>query len=662
MITSRIPKPLVGALIVLALIAVISMSNPAQLQDTVEWIISLQPTQVFVDQPFLFKAYAHDPMYQIIYHVWCRVTITNMTDVILYDTVDGSPAVKEYVLSEVGIYTFRAFCTNEHEPETVYIYSATITVSYPTPTIEYVSAKWNRPLVINVITPYPYTGYPVTVVYSGTEYTSILQDGVASFTLPPITKPENMVIRFLGVDTEYQAYPELPSMNIYTDVDVVKAGAPFTFMVEIADDLGAFTLPVAVTALGDCVLPPPPYFSGVNYTATVKTNAVSDTCMLTAEYEPWSGVKLSAQKAVVILPQLVVRHDFTVTNTSNWDYVFTSYVEFDSPVTGTLTMYINDNPVVEVTGTQSVFTLTHTANLKPGVYTVRAVFVYDRDILILGDITLDVPKYPYTILPPAPVIHAGEDIVVPNADYYVIFRNDTYVVIHAIYPGDNEHASAAGLFTIRIITPEINLTESSISVSKAVPGSTVEVFCRLGASTLKIMELYMTGSSMRAEFPGWINCDYVYAVYTYKNYKQVVFANELEQVKVLTTTCKAGEPCILLAPSNKIVSAMIGTYPYTPGEAVQLPPGAYTLTVLLSDNHKLEYTVYVAEVNVKAYAWYDGAWKLKIVGPPGAKVRIALASGLTIELGVGTHTLFSEPESAYWQYGEVEFVKYRLVK
>lgn len=259
------------------------------------------------------------------------------------------------------------------------------------------------------------------------------------------------------------------------------------------------------------------------------------------------------------------------------------------------------------------------------------------------------------------VIYAGDPIPVPN--YYVLYRNESVIAIHVIYPGNGTYATASELLIVKVLHPVIELSEQGISVRNATPGALVTVFCRIGNRTVKMLELHLQTDSIYTVFQPWLDCDYVYAVYRHRDYEQVVFANEPEPVQLLTRTCRAGEPCVLLAPSSKIVSAVVGSVPYTPGKPVALPPGVYTLRVTLSDGNVLYFTVYVAEVSIMVHTWYDGvAWRVQVDGPPWVKVKLALVSGLTIDVGVGTHTLFSEPVSAYWYYGRVEFIKYRLVR
>lgn len=660
----RVPRYLPVALVAGVLLLVVSTLMVVRTQDSVEWIVSLVPTSLYIDQPAVFKAYAHDPVNLVMYHVRCNIVVTNATDIVLYDRVEGSPAVKTYTFSSEGVYNFRAFCTSEVDPETVYTFSETVIVSYPTPTVE-VTPRWSRSLNVTIKTPYPYTNYQVTVVYGGAEYTALLQNGVARFSLPPIMKPETLVVVFLGRENAYHLVPELPRVEVVASADAVKAGSAFTVRVELVDDIGVinYTYPVRLTAVGDCLLPPPPHYTNVTYNVQTIIEPFNWTCLIQAEVEPWSGAVVFGSKVIMLVPQVIVRHEFTVANTTSWNYTFASAVELDYPANGTLTLYLNGEPVAESTGVTTVFTVNYSATLKPGVYVVRAVFRYLRSEFVVGDKTIVVPKYPYTIIPPDPVIYAGDDIVVPNADYYVVYRNATIIVIRAVFPGNEEYERASEVFVIRVVYPRIELTETSVRIESGAPGSSLEVFCKLGNRTVKIVELYLRTGNASTVFQPWIDCEYVYAVYRYKSYEQIMLANEPEPVVVLTRTCRAGEPCLLLLPSTKIISARIGTVTYVPGEAVRLPAGVYTLTVYLTDGNVLEYTVYVSDVSVKVYAWFDGtAWRVRVEGPPWARVKITLASGLTLDVGVGTHVLFSEPVSAYWQYGRVEFVKYALVR
>lgn len=662
---TRAARTIPVLLVVLTVVAVAWVAKDVPGQDSVEWIVSLQPNQAYMYQPIVFKAYAHNPVTQTMYRVRCNLTITNATDVVLYDRVDGRPAVRYYILAFEGTYSFRAYCVREAKPDEVYTYTATVTVSYPTPTIEYEVARWGRHLNLTVRAPYPYTGYPVDVVYGGTVYNGTLREGAASFTLPPITKPETIAVKLFGKVSEYTVTPEPPLVKLVTEADVAKAGSALVFRVELEDDLGAlgYRLPVHMSAEGDCNIQQQTYYTGVAYKAQVSVSVATGTCLLVAEVEPWAGTKVSASKVIQVVPQDIVNYEFRVSNTTNWDYSFVATVALDSPTAGTLTLYINGAAVANDSGTRPLFAVAYSANLKPGSYAVKVVFRYTGGELVLADKVIVVPKYRYTIVPPPPVVYAGDHVTVPNADYYAVYVNVNTLLVHAIFHGNETHEPASGLFAVRVVYPEIELTEHSISVRNGAPGALVEVFCVVRGTATKIVELYLMSGSIQETFPPWLDCDQTYAVYRRGSYEQVAFANEPEPVRLLTTECRAGEPCTLLAPSDRIVSARVGLTHYVPGTPVRLAPGVYTLYVTLSDGHVLHFTVHVAEVDVKVYAWQEGeGWVVKVEGPAWAKVRVSLASGLTLELGVGVHTLFSEPVSVCWQYGRVELVKYGLVR
>jgi len=46
-----------------------------------------------------------------------------------------------------------------------------------------------------------------------------------------------------------------------------------------------------------------------------------------------------------------------------------------------------------------------------------------------------------------------------------------------------------------------------------------------------------------------------------------------------------------------------------------------------------------------------------VKAPPYAEVKVVLSDGRTLTLKPGTHTLYREPVSAYWEYGKVEMLK-----
>lgn len=649
-----------AALIVILISVMVFVSS--QVAET-EWIVSLEPSTVYVDQPVVFKAYAHNPRTHEMYYVACNITVVNATDVVLYDYAEGAPAVKAFSFNQSGVYSFRAYCVSSVDEENLYLYSSMINVLYPTPTIEYGQLKWGRPVSLKVRTPYPYNGYTITVSYAGSTYSGVLVNGEAVFTLPPIMKPENLDVVFLDRATSFTLTPEPPVLQIRT-VDYVKAGLSFPLIVELVDSDGFldYTLPVILTISGDCYAPPPPYYTRTIYNIQTYLNHTTGACTVTATSAVWSDMVVSNSRVVSIIPQTIVSSDFKVANTTEWSYQFTASVVVDSPVNGSLKILINDVVVAEDSGVSTSFRVSLNTSFLPGTYFVRAVFSSYLGDVVIGSATIEAPKYPYVITPPPPMIYAGETFSL-NADYYVISRNETTLIIHAIYPGDELFSHASQVFVVKIIRPKILLNETRIEAENLAPGASLSVFCKIGAGTLKILELYATSDKISAVFPRWVDCEYVYAVYKYKSYEEIVFANEPESVTLLTNTCLAGENCVLLAPSSRIVNARIGITPYKPGTSIRLPSGYYTLIVEMRDGTIHEFTIIVRDTPVKAVAIPRGdAWVLQVQGPPWAEVRVALASGLTLTLGVGTHTLFSEPVSVYWQYGSVDFVKYKLVR
>ncbi|MEM1810225.1 MAG: hypothetical protein QW324_05130 [Thermofilaceae archaeon] len=661
-------KRLVPALMATLLLAGVLLLSLALSQEaTVEWIASLQPNPVYIDQPATLKVYAHVPNLQLLLPVSCNVTVTNETDVVLYDRISGAPAVGTYSFNAEASYLFRVYCITLEEPESYAEFSYTLTIVYPEPDVRVSTPRWMRPLVLEVVAPYPYTGYPVLVEYAGSTYTEAMVSGRAVFTLPPIARPETVRVVFLGREKQLSVDPVPPVLDVQAPSSV-KVGSSFTVVARLFDDVGALDVPAEVSMVftGPCEPPSPPYYVNTEYTVAVPFNASSGFCTVTATVELWSGMTLESWASVAVLTPLILSAELVVSNTTSWNYAVQARVELDAEAWGRLTVYVNGEEVAASEGVQRAFEALYSATLTPGRYTVSAWFHYSEGALLIREVEVLVPRYPYTIQPPPPIVHAGEAIVVPNADHYAVYLNESAVLVVAFYPGDELHEPATAAFVVRVLHPVIELTEHAVRVSNGAPGASLRVYCSLGDREVVLADATVPQSgSLYLSFTGraTADCEKLYAVYRYGSYVSVVPAGAYEPVVVLSTRCYAGLNCTLLAPSPRIRFAEVAGAPYEPGTAVRLPPGVYALRVHTTYGKVLEFHVVVEElapVTVEAL-YRDGAWYTSIRGPPWAVVRVVLATGLVVELPVGVHRLHAEPVSAYWGYGRCVFVKYALV-
>ena len=641
-------------------------------QEQYKWVISLEPTETYLLVPLTFKAYLYSSQTGEIYRASCNLVLMNATDVIWVVTnVTGAPAIYSFSIDKVGEYSLDYYCESG---EQLAYGTMNIRIDYPEPRLIVYKSMWARPLEVGVETPYPYSNVTLNIYFDGSKYNATLQDGRAYLTLHPIYAPSDVVVELFDVNTTFSVTPSLPSLKINTSTTQIKIVSTATVYAYMEDELGTLNVswPVTFRVEGPC------NFENGEKTITTYTFekvrvvpeaiAKESTCKIAATSYPWPGVVLYASDEITILPPTVKEFRLLYNNKTAWDYTFMSRVYMDTPVNGTLTLYINGVPVDEVKLYSTVFILTRSITFDPGVYTAYAVFRYLNVTLNTEPILLIIPKHKFTIEPPPSQVYAGEEALIPQSwlESGVYWRlhypsNDT-IVVYAEYPGSWYYYSASGVYTIKVIYPKIELHEDRITVENAAPGAIIKVYGYNGNESELIMEIYCRKANFTYEIPQLMNWDYVIAVYSYGDYRLAVTGNDPEAIEVLATRVQAGTPVVLLRESPKILYAVIGDRIYTPGEEVVLMPGYYTLKVYTTDGYELEFPVEVVPQKVVVAVYKVGnMWRIEVYGSENSIVHVVLANGRTIDLPPGTHYTSIEPVNAWYEYGDVEFMKFKTL-
>jgi len=637
-------------LIILAVVISTFFVVWTQIEGGQEWIVTLTPQNPYINQPITLKAYSYSPKLQRIYSVTCLLTLRNGTDVIRFARASGAPLIYTFSIGSGGTYSLEVICNDENE--NMYTATFSISVQYPTPTIIPISYRWGRPLKIDIIVPYQYNNTPITILYQGSRYTATLTNGRASVTLPAIYKPETVSVVLFGVQTSIDITPTLPNLVLNVPSNIKE---PRSVSAVLEDDLGVLSVnwPVTFSTSGSCRIETQDTYTNMEY--KLMPNRVNpfttELCNITATVVFWQGIDpVRESKICEVLPVNVVNKSLQYINSSLWSYTFVASVEFDEAVSGSLILYLDGIPIANITNTSRLFKAHYTVEkLIPGLHTVNAVFVSGAGTLNIGAATFTVPLQLYATLPPN-TVYAGERIELPNAYEYIYRADNSTVYVVAYYP------YGYTMYKINIVYPTINLTEKELRIYNAAPGSTVKLYCGINGEKKLVAELYVSETNMTWSIP--FDCDYVIAVYTYKQYTKVVYANEPIPIEV-TSTCVAGEPCVVVPAHPKVLYAEVNGVVFRAGEAVKLPAGYYTVKVYTVDGLVIERSLTVVQPKILAVAYREPGvgWHLKIYGPSTAEVSVALSDGRVIGLKPGEYVLYAEPVSVYWRYGKADFIK-----
>jgi len=639
-------------LIMLAVVAPALFVAWTQIGAEQEWIVTLTPQNPYINQPITLKAYSYSPMLQRIYSVICLFTLRNDTDVIRFIRASGAPLIYTFSIGSGGTYTLEVTCNDENG--NMYSATYTINVQYPKPMIVPTSYRWGRPLKLDISVPYPYNNTQVTILYQGSRYTATLVNGHASVVLPPIYKPETVTIILFGTQTSIDITPTLPKVILRVPETIKK---PKAVSVVLEDDLGVLNVnwPVVFNVTGSCRIESrDAYYTGADYMLIPSRSNpfVAEQCNVSAIVVFWKGVDpVKESKICEVLPVNTVNASLRYTNITPWSYTFVASIELDETVSGSLVLYLDGIPVANITNTSAVFVAQYTAeNLLPGLHTANAVFVSGAGTINVGAVAINVPFQFYATLPPN-TVYAGEQIELPNTYWYIYRADKDTVYVIAYYP------YGYAMYKINIVYPSINLTEKELNIYNAAPGATVKLYCGVNGEKKLVAELYLSETNVTWNIP--FDCDYVVAVYTYKQYTEVVYVNEPEPVKILTSVCTAGEPCLIVPSNPKVLYVEVNGITFRAGEAVKLSAGYYTVKVYTSDGLVIEHPLTVLQPRILAVTYFEPrvGWHLRIYGPSTAEVSVALSDGRVIKLKPGEYVLYAEPVSVYWKYGDVNFVK-----
>jgi len=629
-----------------------------------QWLVSITPDNPYTLQPIVFKAYSYDPATQQTYTVSCNITIVNETDIILFTKASGNPAIKDIVLSHNGTYTMSVFCVNSLGDR----YSTTykITVRYPTPKVV-VKAVWMHPVNMTIITPYPYDKLPVNITYQGKTYTATINNGEANILLPSTSKPTYALVTLLGYTTNHtidlQPVPILPELSAKT----IKLNETAKLSVQL--DRLAIKWPVEITVSGPCKIleNTTKYSSNTTYTIVPDKPCpfCQSTCLITVSAELWPSEKVSNTTMLTIQPVKVLKEQITATNNTPWNYTIKVHVKLDTTVYGNLTLLINGKTAKYIATNSSDFKIIYNKEFYPGLYSVTArlkiLNTTGNNTIYLKTITLNIPRHPYKIHPPPKKVYAGDTALIDNAYWYNYIPSNNTVILVAYYPGDSYYAPNYTMFKVQIIYPKLVVTHQYVKAYNTAPGSHIDIYCILNGNRKLIAQIY-GGGNITYKIPSALNCDTIEAVYKNNYYVQVAYPSQAKPINILTTTCIAGQPCILLPNTSYIKYARIGNTPYTPGTKIVLHSGIYTLYIYTRDGHivTVPVTVKNPEITVITYKTH-GVWVVEVNGPPHINIELVLADGSIIYVHTGIQYVYEEPVSAYWQYGEIKFIKATLI-
>ena len=642
---------LIAPAVVLSIVSAVFFASIATGQD-VEWLVSVYPQTVYVEQPVVVKAYSYSPSAQRIYNVTCNMTLRNATDIVAFWQASGSPVVFTFTVPRPGDYFLELYCTSSVGQ---YRQVVPLRVLFPVPQVE-LDARWGRPLRVSIVTPYPYNGIILTVSYQGRLYRASLVNGSARLVLPPLYAPATLVLTLFGESFNYTIVPKTPSLRI--DVTPPVFVQHSRVKVLLVDNEGPLPggLPVNISTSGPCYVARDFYMTGRAYTlvSVNKHPLRRAVCNITASAVLWPGRVVSATRTVIIAPVNITGARIFYTNTTPWDYTFTATVRLSDPVTGNLTLYVDGVPVASVLKHTALFATSYSVTLLPGKHVVEAVFSTGEDKVTLEPVKLVVPRHPYILGNINTSIHAGDKYSAP-AYWYAFWANKTRLVLFSVYPGDDYYRPASKPYRLHILYPSIRVDGDRLTVEGAAPGAVIQVYCINASDVRLVLEAKLEPG--RNEYTVPATCGTLKTVYRHGAYSLIHYNVSLQQAPV-PVYCTAGTPCTLLQPDPRIQMAVIDGREYEPGRPLLLEPGYYTLEVFMKTGQKVVVPVIVEQVQVTVTVYKErGLWRVEIASPHDVTVKLVLANGRLLSLKPGTYMLGTEPVNAYWDYGGVLFVK-----
>jgi len=627
---------LVVALAVASLAAVIAAAQPI-------WSIHISSDATYVGVPVWFYANHYDPYLGEVYNLTCNITLADEYGPIWTEHVEGAPVNYTFTINHPGDYTLYYSCRASNNETAAGELS--LTVAYPTPSVDAV-ARWGRQLALTIATPYPYTGVSVVVYYKGEVYPLTLEEGTATLSLPPITKPETVIVELFDVNNTFEFTPATPEIAFNATVE----GDRILFIVNLVDELGTLPpTPISVSVDGPCRVDESTFYTGVVYEATVERNPLEPvTCTFKVKKQFWPGETKSAAYNVTVPPAYVVAAELAVDEIAPWHYIIAGTVQLSEPVNATVTLLLDDDVVDVEAGIKQVFDVYAELELEPGVHYVTLLV---NNITVATKI-IEVPRHPYPFPPPPPIVYAGSEPY--NLPYYYTYREGDTLYIIAYYPGDDYYAPTTRVFTTKIIEPVIAGDEDTITIVNASKGAIVAIYCLDGGNERLIYEKVLDDDEAIISLTRF-NCPAIKVVYENGDYVKTTVINTIEGYTVATTNCVAGTPCTPVASAEHLAYATINGAPYTPDRPITLPPGLYTLTLYFRDGLTATVTIYVEPVTVLVIVEeYPSGWVIKTV--PDAPVTVTLADGriITVE---GEASVWAEPVSFYSEYYDLVIVR-----
>jgi len=628
-------KLVVAALAAASLAAIITAAQPT-------WSIHLSTDTTYVGVPIWFYVNHYDPYSGRVYNLTCNLTLANAYGPIWTQRLEGAPINYTFTVTDPDVYTLYFSCRASNN-ETV-TGELALSVQYPTPSVEMIP-RWGRPLEITLKTPYPYDGVEAIIYYRGDEYSLTLTNGTASALLPPITKPETLIVELFGANTTFNITPEVPQFAFNAIVD----GDRVLFTIDLVDDVGALPpTAINVSIIGPCHLDSTIIYTGTTYDVPINRDPFeAASCIFIVEKTFWVGTTKTSTFTVTVPPVYVLNAEIEVEELDPWHYIITGILHLSEPVNATVTLAVDGEVVTAESGVAQAFTLWAEVELEPGTHRVSL----NVGNTTVATTTIKVPRYPYPFTPPPPVVYAGEELY--SLPYYYTYREGDTIYIVAYYPGDEYYAPTTRVFTVKIIEPMIVGDEEKIVILNASEGAIVTLYCLDDNDTL-IYETILDEHETTLDIKRF-ECPAVKVVYKKGDYVKTVIINTIEGYSITTTTCMAGSPCVPVTTAEHLLYATINGEPYTPGSPIRLPPGIYTLTLYFTDGLTASITLRVEPVTVLVIVEdYPAGWMIKTI--PNVPITVALADGRTVTIG-GEGVVWTEPISFYSAYFDIIIVR-----
>jgi hypothetical protein len=666
--------------ILLALVSGIMVLHPLQTQGegNTEWIIWFSDSSPPIGKPVIVKVWAYNSEKLRTYNVSCNITIVTESDVVLQDNFTGDPAVYNFTFWKPNTYTVELYCkadTGENGTAKTNT-EKEIEFRYPTITATPTQPEWGRPFTLTFEAEYPYntTG---TAIVGGREYSIEMVNGLAKIDNLVIYDATDVFLNILNGSTRYQLTPTEPNIIVSASPPTTEVNNPITLTAWFSDENGIIPTSTHIKYIltGACG----------NHTWDVPAGTPIQivptepgTCTFKAEYSN-SLYTVSNKTTITINKPTIVNHELDVNKIDDWDYKVYAYASTSTILNGTLTLYIDDNVIGVDSGFKNEWSLGYVLrNVTPGVHTIKAVFDGSYGLHSEDSEKIIVPRHKYTIpYSDKYVIPFGVNITnylsrFFTSDYriYVTYVNKTHIEAFIYYPGNWYYLPAYKRVIVKIVYPEINISEDNInhkiylSIKNGYPGANVTVYCVKNGTKEVLYQTTLRGSTLEVTLPDF-DCGYVYAKYMYLSGELIVKDNKPEPVLYITT-CPAGVPCTPVAPSKFIERVYIGGHVYNPGEKIVLKEGSYLVRILETDGTEIDYTLTVTGVPGVITVYYNPSNPAMIYIPStSVPIMIVLNDGRVLTITHGTNGWIRLPDKivyAYSPWAKVKLVPLYIIR